>query len=125
MGKESCIGLATVLFLCIPYMALANPYKDALERVRCQLHSYRVTVAQQGCQTKDVWVNTCVGVCIAASVPSSSGDIQSRCDSCKVKESVEIFVELNCQGPSGSYTKFHPMKAAKACHCSLCWKGKK
>lgn len=125
MGKETCIGLATILFLCIPYMAVASPYKDALARVRCQLHSYKVTVAQPGCETKDVWVNTCVGVCIAASVPSSAGSLQSRCDSCKVKESVEIFVELSCKGSSGSFTKFHPMKAAKACHCSLCWKGKK
>ena len=76
---------------------------------------------QPDCVKKSVWVNTCVGVCIAASVPSYDDfQMHSTCDSCKIKEFVEVDVELSCRGSDGPYTKFHRMKAAKSCNCVRC-----
>ena len=126
MATEACLKMHTgLILLCLVLVSTlvsANPYQHALENVRCKLNSYRVAVEQPGCDRKEVWLNTCVGVCIGSSVPdrNSAYNMISTCDSCKILESIDVYVELFCRGNAGTFTKYHRVRSASSCHCSRC-----
>ena len=126
MAKEAILSMNIGLILaCLVFAAAptsANPYRKALDNVRCKLNSYKVTIEQPGCERQDVWLNTCVGVCIGSSVPSrhSAHNMVSTCDSCKIHEFTDVYVELYCRGNSGTFTKFHKVRGARSCHCARC-----
>ena len=114
-----------LLFTCIvlfPALVSANPYRYAMDNVQCKLNAYKVTIEQPGCERKEVMLNTCVGVCIGSSVPNQNTgyNMVTSCDSCKIRESVDVYVELYCRGTNGPFTKFHQVRGAKSCHCARC-----
>ena len=114
-----------LLFTCIvlfPAVESGNPYKYAAVNVRCKLNGYKVKIKQPGCQIKAIMLNTCVGACIGSSVPDkyTGYNMVTSCDSCKIRESVDVYVELYCRGTNGPFTKFHRVRGAKSCHCARC-----
>ena len=116
-------GVVLAYMVLLPSLASANnPYIYANENVQCKLHSYRVIIEQPGCQRREVWFNTCIGVCIGSSVPSNTApyNMVTSCDACKVRETTKSQVELYCKGSSGPFTKLHEVKSAGSCHCSKC-----
>ena len=121
-GRRMYTGFILVCLMVMSTLVSANPYQEALKNVRCILKSYRVAIEQPSCERKEVWLNTCVGVCIGSSVPNVNAayNMMSTCDTCKIHESVEVYVELFCRGNAGTYTKYHRVMSASSCHCSRC-----
>lgn len=117
---QTGILLAYLIFLSSH--ASANPFNYALENSRCKLHGYTVQIEVSGCEKKEVMLNTCIGVCIGYSSPNQNAayNMITTCQSCKVKEFVDVYVELFCNGNNGQFTKFHQLRGAKTCHCAQC-----
>ena len=114
--------LMFVYLVLISSLVLANPYQKALENVRCKLNSYKISIEQPNCEKREIWLNTCVGVCIGSSAPAKTSpyNMQSTCDACKMHEYADVFVELYCKGNTGTFTKFYKVRGAKSCHCARC-----
>ncbi|XP_057305206.1 uncharacterized protein LOC130642138 [Hydractinia symbiolongicarpus] len=113
-----CLFLITLL---VPG-TMAGSYETALQKQKCQLLGYKLTVRIPGCKETVVHINTCFGACISLAAAFKAnfrfGHIQNCC---KVKQYVTVKVRLECPVVNNKLQNYyHPVRHASVCSCTRC-----